>query len=132
MKIEIYGHYEFIQPDQIQKIVDEFEAVFPNASAARVLEIEFVSKGKIREINKLYRNIDKPTDVLSFPQTEIPGGSQIFGTIVICEEVADNRKEDVLELIKHGLLHLQGFDHEKDNDLWLEAAQKINHKMGLT
>ncbi len=129
MKIELYGNHQFISIDQVQKIIEEFETIFHKNTKDSIVEIEFVDKDKIQKLNKIYRKIDKPTDVLSFPQDNIPGDNKIFGTIIICREEANNRKEEISELIKHGLLHLLGLDHEKDKDLWLQNAKKINHNM---
>lgn len=77
----------------------------------------------IREINKDYRNIDKPTNVLSFPMDDenmvIPG-LKILGDIVISEDTAIKEAQDakitldqrISQLLIHGILHLLGYDHE--------------------
>ncbi len=130
MKIEIFGKHDFITSDQIKTVVGEFETHFPETATDKILEIEFVDAEKMQDINYQHRNINKSTDVLSFPQAEIPGENQVFGTIIICKSEADNRHENITELIKHGLLHLNGLDHETNLDTWLKSANKINHNMG--
>lgn len=78
------------------------------------LSIAFVSKARIKALNKKYRKINKPTDVLSFNY-----GSA--GEIVICpEQVKKNAKEycspykrELAKVLIHGILHLLSYDHEK-------------------
>lgn len=95
-----------------------------------LLEIILVDKSEIQELNDKFRKINKPTDVLSFPQTQLESSElNILGSIVICPEIAKEREEDITELIKHGILHLAGFDHETDEEEWSEAAEKVNHKL---
>jgi|GEM_PF-1370568 len=94
------------------------------------LELSFVSAKEIQILNKKYRDVDKETDVLSFPQIDIPKSSQkILGDIVISPEIAAKKNEDLKDVIKHGLLHLLGYDHEANEDAWDEAALKINCKL---
>jgi len=76
----------------------------------------------IKEINKSYRNIDKPTNVLSFPMDDsmaVPG-VKILGDLVISEDTALKESEEaqitldqrISQLLIHGILHLFGYDHE--------------------
>ncbi len=77
------------------------------------LSVAFVSEKKSREINKKYRNIDKPTNVLSFALHEDAG------EIILCKNVIKKElkkfdktlPELVNFLVVHGMLHLKGFDH---------------------
>jgi len=77
------------------------------------LSLVFVDSKKIQELNRQYRDKDKPTDVLSFPLTENSG--EIF----ICLSVAKEKAKDFSRkpndhvgfLFIHGLLHLKGLDH---------------------
>jgi probable rRNA maturation factor len=71
----------------------------------------------IKELNNLYRNIDRPTDVLSFPMKD----PYMLGDIVISVERAREQAacygvpfdEELARLIVHGTLHLLGYDHAK-------------------
>jgi probable rRNA maturation factor len=76
----------------------------------------------IRELNRLYRQEDHPTDVLSFSMVEgepIKGSPSVLGDIVISLPTAIRQAathqheplEEVTVLLAHGLLHLLGFDH---------------------
>ena len=82
--------------------------------------IAFVSDRKSRELNRMFRGIDKPTDVLSFPSGD--SGSEL-GDIAVSIETAKiqarqnglSLDREIAQLILHGLLHLCGYDHETDN-----------------
>ncbi|MGB9793621.1 rRNA maturation RNase YbeY [Caldisericum exile] len=87
------------------------------------ISIVLLSKNAIREINKRYRKKDKPTNVLSF-QIDYEKGKSIYGEILISPEVAQNEAKKLgnnfndyfIFLIIHGVLHLLGYDHEKDDE----------------
>ena len=95
----------------------------PDASVT----IAFVSDRKIRELNRMFRGVDKSTDVLSFPSGE---DAENFGDIAISIDTAKvqakrNRltlERELAQLILHGVLHLSGYDHETDDGEmnWLE------------
>lgn len=94
-----------------------------------LVELNFVSKNQIRKINLKYRQIDKSTDVLSFPQVNPPNVKiKILGNIVISPEIVIEKNEDLSDVAKHGLLHLLGYDHESDGKGWSVAAKKIDCK----
>jgi len=86
------------------------------------LSILLVNNRRIREFNKRYRGIDRPTDVLSFPMDKDSGyGPVLLGDIVVSLEKADAQAREyghpmlteLLMLIVHGILHLFGYDHGK-------------------
>jgi probable rRNA maturation factor len=88
------------------------------------VSISFVGKKRIRNINKKFRNIDKATNVISFPFMEHAGNEFLIGDIVICPAVAKEQAKrqgndfcDYMTfLIIHGFLHLLGYDHIKESD----------------
>lgn len=89
------------------------------------VEIMFVGQEEIKDLNKKYRDIDAPTDVLSFPQEQFKEVTiNILGSVVICNEMVKQKNEEVDDVIKHGLLHLLGYDHEENEAEW-ETATKI-------
>ncbi len=96
----------------------------------------------IKELNRRYRNKDKPTDVLSFPINEYIDGKWIAGDIVISLQTAKRQakqhghslKEELKRLIVHGFVHLLGYDHEiskeeehKFFEIESSILRKLNH-----
>jgi probable rRNA maturation factor len=77
------------------------------------LSVAFVGKDRIRNLNRIYRNKDRVTDVLSFPLTKNSG--ELFIHLPRAESNAKKfgrkPKNHVIFLFIHGLLHLKGMDH---------------------
>jgi probable rRNA maturation factor len=87
------------------------------------LAIEFVAEERIRALNREYRRIDEPTDVLSFGVDEdgVSAGPRELGDIVICGA----RTEDLREAVVHGALHLSGMDHDTDEGEMLALQAEL-------
>jgi len=87
------------------------------------IAVEFVDEERIRELNRDYRRIDEPTDVLSFGVDEdgVSAGPRELGDIVICPA----RTADLREAIVHGALHLSGMDHETDDGEMLALQSEL-------
>ena len=87
------------------------------------ISLSIVNSSKIQELNKKYRNIDKPTDVLSFTY-DGDDVSNDLGSIVICDEKAllqskefnHPLERELAFLFIHGILHSLGYDHEKKDE----------------
>ena len=86
------------------------------------IELLVVHNDEIQQLNKEHRNIDKATDVLSFPMDfdfpNMPLGSIVVSTDFVEEkskEYGHSFNEEFSLLFIHGILHLLGFDHEVDN-----------------
>jgi len=85
------------------------------------LSIALVSDADIQTLNRDYRDKDMPTNVLSFPDD---GPAPLLGDIVLALETMMREAEDksisfehhLTHLIIHGFLHLQGYDHQTEND----------------
>jgi probable rRNA maturation factor len=90
--------------------------------------VQFVSEERIRELNRDYRQLDKPTDVLSFSVDEDgpSAGPRELGDIVICPE----QTGDMREAIVHGALHLSGMDHESDEGEMLALQAELMRWIG--
>lgn len=84
------------------------------------ISITFTNNEEVHHLNKEYRNIDRPTDVLSFPfdnSFNLP--VKMLGDIIISLEKAESQSEEyghsfkreISFLIVHGILHLLGYDH---------------------
>lgn len=119
------------------------------------LSINFVCEEKIKQLNKEFRNVDRVTDVLSFPnlnknvdqtlkefeQEKDEEGILFLGDIVICKKVAykqakeygHSKKREICFLALHGLLHLLGYDHieKKDEKPMTKTANSILEKFGV-
>ena len=100
------------------------------------ISITFVGKDEIYKLNKEFRNVDRPTDVLSFPMDTdflIEGVDPMLGDIVICMDVAKDQAEDlghsldreIMYLSCHSTLHLLGYDHiNEDEKRQMRAREK--------
>jgi probable rRNA maturation factor len=85
--------------------------------------IEFVDAERITQLNARHRGKPQPTDVLSFPIDEDgdPVGPRELGDVVICPE----HTRDLLEAVVHGVLHLTGMDHERDDGEMLVVQAEL-------
>ena len=93
-----------------------------NSLTKKDIELLVVKNDEIQVLNKEHRNIDKATDVLSFPMdfdfVNMPLGSIVISTDFVEEkskEYGHSFNEESSLLFIHGILHLLGFDHEVDN-----------------
>lgn len=95
----------------------------------------------MRRLNAQFRGKNKPTDVLSFPLQSIPSdGKKAFaGEIAISAEIAAQSAArlghsfalEVKILVLHGILHLAGFDHERDNGEMARKEAKCRRALRL-
>lgn len=102
------------------------------------ISVTFVDMDEIHELNKMHRGVDRPTDVLSFPQfedvcEEAPEEGEIcLGDVVICRDKAAEQAEEfghsfereILYLFVHSVLHLLGYDHMEENEKRVMRAQE--------
>ena len=113
------------------------------------VSLTLVDDERIHELNRDYRGVDRPTDVLSFAlQEETEEEPDIFdyeddllGDIIIsverarsqAEEYAHSFERELVYLAVHGTLHLLGYDHEKDEDKLVMRQQEeaVMNKIGL-
>jgi len=92
----------------------------PPARRSGELSILFTNDALIRELNRKWRGLDRPTNVLSFPQAS----GQLLGDVILSAEtvrgeaaLAEKPLEDhMAHLLIHGYLHLLGYDHEGADD----------------
>lgn len=112
------------------------------------LTIVLTDDSKVQELNRDYLGIDAPTDVLSFPASEIDGseidpetGARYLGDILIslpyaarsAERAGHPLEAEVQLLVVHGVLHLLGHDHAKAKEkarMW-KAQREILIELGL-
>ena len=111
------------------------------------VSVTFVDMETIHNLNLEYRGVDRPTDVLSFPQfetdEEVPDfGPVELGDVVICRDKAQEQAEEyghsfereIIYLFTHSILHLLGYDHEEDEDRKVMRAreEEIMEYLGIT
>ncbi|NPA04285.1 MAG: rRNA maturation RNase YbeY [Epsilonproteobacteria bacterium] len=104
---------------------------------AKELELIILSDEEIQELNHKFRGINKPTDVLSFPLQQVAGA--MLGSVVIsadnvkrvAKELGHSPQEEVALLFIHGVLHLLGFDHEKDEGEMRKKEEELIKKFNL-
>lgn len=138
MEIITYDQNEF--NEIIKKIAKTATKVF-SLPKKSYIELSFVSKEEIKEINNETRKVDSVTDVLSFPNLSDVFGKKIelkdypfdidmetkmlnIGSIVVCVdkikeqsvEYQTGEKREFSYLLTHGVLHLLGYDHIDEND----------------
>ena len=120
-KIEYPAELEKLLEEAVEQVL-KTEGYSPEAEVG----IALIDDEEIRSYNKVYRGIDSPTDVLSFPQSEgdgpyeTPAGECLLGDIVIsleraalqAEEYGHSLAREVTYLVVHGLYHLLGYDHD--------------------
>ncbi len=104
----------------------------------RDVELIVVNNNEIQELNKEHRNIDKATDVLSFPMDfdfpNMPLGSIVISTNFVEEkskEYGHSFDEEFTLLYIHGILHLLGYDHEVDNGEHRSKEEELINQFNL-
>ena len=132
-------------PEAFEKVIESVALhalEYEKFSKECEISVSIVDNEEIREINKQFRGIDRPTDVLSFPQLtfeegEIPDKNEndeiVLGDIIIsleraaeqAEEYGHSLKREVAFLTAHSMLHLLGYDHmEPEEEKVMFAKQK--------
>ena len=116
----------------LQEIFDGSKAKFLKNNI--LISILFSGDQQVAELNKYFRNINKPTNVLSFPSTQIKTKDKIFiGNIVFSSQTIINEAEreninledHLIHLFIHGVLHLLGYDHETEDDASIMESLEI-------
>jgi len=117
------------------------------ARARGAMTVAIVSDARVRALNRRFRKKDKTTDVLSFPASapsalrrDRPGDeSRYLGDVVISSGVAARQARaaghsvatELRVLALHGLLHLLGYDHERDDGQMARLERRLRRKGGL-
>lgn len=154
-KLEFTDIYRQLIKSCIEEVLD-----YEKFNKASEISVVITDNEGIRKINREYRNIDKETDVLSFPMLEYEEGyykegkidvdfedinpetgNVVLGDIVISLEKAKSQAEEfghsiqreIAFLTVHSMLHLLGYDHERDEDrvIMREKEEEILNRLGL-
>lgn len=140
IKIEINNQQDLLEVDDdlytlLQKIAEETARL--EGYDQGEISFALVDNEKIQMLNKRYRQIDRPTDVLSFPMDE-----EVWGDVIISVEQAKNQACDYghsLErelgyLAVHGILHLLGYDHNSpgEKEEMRQKEERVLSKFNLS
>lgn len=137
IKVNLINDYEF--DFKIKKVIKQIIKTIcrtENVKGKHFVSVILVDNERIHEINKQYRNIDRPTDVISFAAID---GEDILpeemGDIFIshdkiieqAEEYGHSIKREFAFLLTHGLFHLLGYDHmnPEDEKIMLDKQEKV-------
>lgn len=153
VKVGFYNDQSVVKIDnEIKKLLKKAcrtTLLFEKFNHDAQVDITIVDNPKIKEINKSERNIDRETDVLSFPlsvdgnfDTDMSSGAYLLGDIVISAQKAIEQAElyghsvmrEFAFLCVHSMLHLLGYDHvtsKTDEKIMFEKQEEILNKMGL-
>jgi probable rRNA maturation factor len=129
--IQLHNHTEFLFNTSILQTI-------ATHLCNKDIELIITNNEKIQELNFQHRNINKPTDVLSFPmQFDLP--NMPLGSIVIsidfvaqkAKELEHTQEEELTLLFIHGLLHLLGYNHETDKGEQREQEEALIKQFNL-
>ena len=119
--------------------LDRFVTRARGAAGLRAdVNVLVTSNAELQELNRRFRGKDQPTDVLSFPA--LPGLKPRYaGDIAISAEIAAQNArflghtaaEEIKILILHGILHLRGYDHERDRGKMARREEKLRRDLRL-
>lgn len=151
LHIDLNDEQNFLDEEIKRQISELLETAFQmeKLEGDCELSLTFVDNETIHEINREYRGVDRPTDVISFAleegeELEIVGADlpRVLGDIIIsvpkareqAEEYGHSFMRELGFLAVHGFLHLLGYDHETDEEeaLMFRKQEEILQKHGLT
>src|SRR5579859_746703 len=96
------------------------------------VDVLITGNAQVQELNRRFRRKNKPTDVLSFPHEE--GGDIAISLDIAaenCRRYGHGSTVELKILMLHGLLHLAGYDHERDNGRMATREARLRAKLGL-
>ena len=131
------GHAEISIEESAWNDISDLKSHIETVLDGEELSILLTNDGHIQQLNRDFRDKDKPTNVLSFPD----GEDGYLGDIAIAYETikreAEEQEKEIhhhfIHMLVHGLLHLKGYDHETDEEAEeMEALEiKILADMGI-
>lgn len=146
-EVEEFGEEQLKQLENLLNFAASKEMVEPGSEVS----VTFVTDERIHEINREYRDKDRPTDVISFAleeagegELEIVGADipRVLGDIIVstakareqANEYNHSFMREVGFLLVHGFLHLLGYDHETEEDekIMFSRQREILDEYGLT
>jgi len=123
IEIEIASPLWAQQPEAEATVCAAIDAAVQRVPAPGEVSVLLTDDAAVRVLNRDWRGIDKPTNVLSFPHQGDPGPFALIGDVAIAyetlarESAAEGKPflHHLAHLAVHGFLHLMGYDHETDS-----------------
>ena len=121
-------------PDLETLVAEAASAAVAASLKAHSVTLLFADDATLRQLNHDFRGKDRPTNVLSFPGGPVPPGEvPHLGDLALARETVAHEasaqgktvRAHTLHLVIHGLLHLQGFDHETEAEAEAMEAREI-------
>ena len=126
---------------ELLELLIETEPKLEKKIESRPINLNFITKKEIQDLNSKFLNKDQPTNVLSFPSDGLDLSDGLLGDIAICPEIisyeADDQNKDrqnhLTHIILHSLLHLAGYDHQEESsaELMESLEIKVLKKLGI-
>ncbi len=128
LRLCIFGTRDRRLKHKIRRLLYQLQPVIDYRLPPGEINIILVSNRKITELNRRFLGRNRPTNVIAFPLPPIrtvPGCGGVLGEIYISREQARLQAKaagiklqtELLQLVRHGLLHLAGFSHREMNRL---------------
>ncbi len=127
------------------KRVCEYTLEYEEYERSCTVGVSFVDEERIHSLNKEFRDVDRVTDVLSFPDGTVnpEDGEEFLGDVIICakraleqaEEFGHSIEREFSFLCAHSMLHLLGYDHEtgeQDEQIMFKKQSEILENLGIT
>lgn len=140
MSVLISNDGDIELPIDLDEIIHAVETVLSHEGVEREcsVSVSIVDEGEIQSLNAMWRDIDAPTDVLSFEcdspfDGEVPEGEVVeLGDVILCPSVivsqapefSSTPADEFRLMLVHGMLHLLGYDHiERDDAVEMEGRE---------
>lgn len=97
------------------------------------ISVTFLGSDEIARLNRDYLGREGPTDVIAFDL----GGDELLGDVYVCPEVAGDsaraagveRREELVRLVVHGVLHVLGHDHPETDERWESEMFRLQERL---
>ncbi len=139
---EVIDNFGYKDYDYLEKVISY--TLDNEANSNSLLNIVFIDDTEMQRLNKLYRGIDRTTDVLSFAFNDnktIESEVNVLGDIYIsipkmqeqAKEYGHSEKRELSFLVVHGILHLLGYDHmqKEDEKVMFGLQDKILNELNI-
>ena len=134
LKIEFFEEPNYVneRSKELENIFQEFAGFFSLDEVN--IEVSFCKSEEMQKINKQFRQKDKTTNVLSFPDKDLTKISNTcIGEILVCDDVLEkeaveqnkNVFDHFMHLIIHSMLHMVGYGHDEVNDAILMENKEV-------